>query len=145
MGGCAVAVWVGREGGQRLLSRRGGWAAVRLGCPDPAMAAAPAVAAAVCPASPQHCPPCPPAWLAAACLWLREPCWHVSHLPLAPSLLSARVLRWLPDSIERVFYFNVISLMLSVLDEVVEGMSVNFAGVREEWRGLGWGWEQVAA
>ena len=28
-----------------------------------------------------------------------------------------------------MFYFNVISLMLSVLDEVVEGMSVNFAGV----------------
>ncbi len=36
---------------------------------------------------------------------------------------------WLPDSIERIFYLNVITLMLSVLDEMVEGMSVNFAGV----------------
>lgn len=27
---------------------------------------------------------------------------------------------WLPDSLERILYFNVISLVLSVMDEVVE-------------------------
>jgi hypothetical protein len=42
---------------------------------------------------------------------------------------AAPLPRWLPDSLERIFYFNVISLMLSVLDEVVDGMSMNFAGV----------------
>lgn len=35
---------------------------------------------------------------------------------------------WLPDQIERVFYFNMMTLMLSVLDEVVDGMSISLAG-----------------
>ncbi|KAI8472559.1 MAG: hypothetical protein J3K34DRAFT_205815 [Monoraphidium minutum] len=36
---------------------------------------------------------------------------------------------WLPDQVERIVYFNVMTLMLQVLDEVVDGMSINFAGV----------------
>lgn len=35
---------------------------------------------------------------------------------------------WLPDEVERIIYFNMMTLMLSVLDEVVDGMSINFAG-----------------
>ncbi|GBF94454.1 hypothetical protein Rsub_06988 [Raphidocelis subcapitata] len=35
---------------------------------------------------------------------------------------------WLPDEVERLIYFNIMTLMLSVLDEVVDGMSINFAG-----------------
>ena len=52
-------------------------------------------------------------------------------LGLVDELLSKKEVNiwWLPDSLERIFYVNIISLMLSVLDEVVEGMSVNFAGV----------------
>ncbi|KAL4422209.1 hypothetical protein ABPG77_006450 [Micractinium sp. CCAP 211/92] len=51
-------------------------------------------------------------------------------LGLVDELLSRKDVNiwWLPDSIERIFYLNVITLMLSVLDEMVEGMSVNFAG-----------------
>jgi hypothetical protein len=51
-------------------------------------------------------------------------------LGLVDELLSRKEVNiwWLPDSLERIFYFNVISLMLSVLDEVVDGMSMNFAG-----------------
>lgn len=39
---------------------------------------------------------------------------------------------WLPDEVERIIYFNVMTLMLQVLDEVVEGMSINFAGVSKK-------------
>ncbi|WIA11347.1 hypothetical protein OEZ85_011468 [Tetradesmus obliquus] len=35
---------------------------------------------------------------------------------------------WLPDQLERIIYFNMMTLMLSVLDEVVDGMSISFAG-----------------
>lgn len=51
-------------------------------------------------------------------------------LGLVDELLSRKDVNiwWLPDSVERIFYLNVITLMLSVLDEMVEGMSVNFAG-----------------
>ncbi|KAL4431398.1 hypothetical protein ABPG75_006654 [Micractinium tetrahymenae] len=51
-------------------------------------------------------------------------------LGLVDELLSRKDVNiwWLPDSLERIFYLNVITLMLSVLDEMVEGMSVNFAG-----------------
>lgn len=35
---------------------------------------------------------------------------------------------WIPDSIERIFYFNIISLLLSVMDEMVDGVSMNVAG-----------------
>ncbi|EFN51596.1 hypothetical protein CHLNCDRAFT_139978 [Chlorella variabilis] len=51
-------------------------------------------------------------------------------LGLVDELLSKKEVNiwWLPDSLERIFYVNIISLLLSVLDEVVEGMSVNFAG-----------------
>lgn len=52
-------------------------------------------------------------------------------LSLVDELLARKEVNiwWLPDNIERMLYFNVISLMLSVLDEIVEGMSMNFAGV----------------
>ncbi|KAI7841781.1 hypothetical protein COHA_004646 [Chlorella ohadii] len=51
-------------------------------------------------------------------------------LSLVDELLARKEVNiwWLPDNIERMLYFNVISLMLSVLDEIVEGMSMNFAG-----------------
>lgn len=35
---------------------------------------------------------------------------------------------------ERLLYCNVISLMLTILDQVVEGMSMNLAGVRRRGR-----------
>lgn len=38
---------------------------------------------------------------------------------------------WLPDELERIIYYNMMTLMLSVLDEVVDGMSINFAGVSD--------------
>ena len=37
-------------------------------------------------------------------------------------------IKWIPDDIERLLYVNVITLMLQVMDEVVSGMSINFAG-----------------
>mmetsp|Transcript_42810 Transcript_42810/g.137021 ORF Transcript_42810/g.137021 Transcript_42810/m.137021 type:complete len:105 (-) Transcript_42810:150-464(-) len=37
---------------------------------------------------------------------------------------------WLPDNIERQIYANVMSLMLSVMDDVLKNMSMNFAGHR---------------
>lgn len=51
-------------------------------------------------------------------------------LGLIDQLLANKAVNiwWLPDSIERVLYFNIISLLLSVLDEMVEGMSINVAG-----------------
>jgi hypothetical protein len=36
--------------------------------------------------------------------------------------------------VERLLYCNVISLMLTILDQVVEGMSMNLAGVRRRGR-----------
>ncbi|PSC74519.1 Myb-related B isoform A [Micractinium conductrix] len=51
-------------------------------------------------------------------------------LGLVDELLSRKEVNiwWLPDSIERMLYLNVMTLMLSVLDEIVDGMSMNFAG-----------------
>ena len=37
---------------------------------------------------------------------------------------------WLPDDIERLIYVNTLTLMLQVLDEIVDGMSIQLAGVR---------------
>ncbi|KAG1656471.1 hypothetical protein FOA52_005630 [Chlamydomonas sp. UWO 241] len=46
------------------------------------------------------------------------------------TLLRTRVAhcRWLPDDIERILYVNVITLMLQVMDEMVSGMAISFAG-----------------
>lgn len=57
--------------------------------------------------------------------------------PFPPARRRCAAAGWLPDSLERIFYLNVITLMLSVLDEMVEGMSVNFAGVRPPGRAGG--------
>jgi hypothetical protein len=35
---------------------------------------------------------------------------------------------WLPDDVERLFYCNVITLLLAVMDEVVDSMSIKIAG-----------------
>lgn len=51
-------------------------------------------------------------------------------LSLVDELLSNKAVNiwWLPDNIERIFYYNIISLLLSVLDEILDGMNLSFAG-----------------
>ena len=53
-------------------------------------------------------------------------------LSLVDELLSNKAVNiwWLPDNVERIFYYNIISLLLSVLDEILDGMNLSFAGVR---------------
>ncbi|KAK3271583.1 hypothetical protein CYMTET_20083 [Cymbomonas tetramitiformis] len=39
-------------------------------------------------------------------------------------------IKWLPDVIEKQIYLNVLSLMLQVMNDVLKGMSMEFAGHR---------------